>query len=405
MKSLLRKTTLLAACLFLIFSALNAQKTETKNGILLVHNGKTGKWDNSPKVSLAFVKTIGSLESDDENVLFYMPSDIAFDTQGHVYVLDFGNHRIQKFDSEGRYISTIGRKGQGPGEFQYPQSIDLDADGYLYVSDPGNRKIQVLKPDGSLFKTISLPDNPPGVIKIAESGQIIMGGGEMFFQFGIGESEKEAELPKIIHLLDQEGKAIKSFVEQKDYKSPLVNRLGNRFHFTLDKEGNTYVAFDYQNRIEKYSPEVKLVWRSDRKLNYDISEPKEKGSISGSGGLRAIRMPDMNRCSNGIAVDEQGRIWVAALKRQIEEEESVGTNVRATMSAGGQRSMNLSVVGNTDVRETDAFHLEVYDAKGFLLGKIPVDHFVDNIFIAKDRIYLLDRMRGMQFYEYKIINK
>jgi hypothetical protein len=45
----------------------------------------------------------------------------------------------------------------------------------------------------------------------------------------------------------------------------------------------------------------------------------------------------------------------------------------------------------------------VYDPEGVLLGSIQLDRFADDIYIVKDRIYLLDKMRGMQFYEYKIV--
>ncbi|MBN2246209.1 MAG: hypothetical protein JW755_10230, partial [Candidatus Aminicenantes bacterium] len=75
------------------------------------------------------------------------------------------------------------------------------------------------------------------------------------------------------------------------------------------------------------------------------------------------------------------------------------------MSAGGQRSMSLDVEGNTDIRETDAYVLEVYDQEGILLGKIPVGHFVDHIRICDDKVFLLDKNRGMQFYEYRIKDK
>jgi hypothetical protein len=78
--------------------------------------------------------------------------------------------------------------------------------------------------------------------------------------------------------------------------------------------------------------------------------------------------------------------------------------VMATMS-GGQRSVSYSVSGNTDVQETDTYQLQVYDPEGVLLGNIPLDKFVDDIHIDKDRIYLLDQMRGMQYYEYKIVEK
>ena len=113
----------------------------------------------------------------------------------------------------------------------------------------------------------------------------------------------------------------------------------------------------------------------------------------------------MNRCASGVAVDSKGRVWVVTLDRQIKDEERVETNIRTSMSTSGGRSMNVSVGGNTDVRETDMFRLEVYDSEGVLLGSVPVKHFVDDIFINGNKIYLLDRMRGMQFFEYKIAEK
>jgi hypothetical protein len=111
----------------------------------------------------------------------------------------------------------------------------------------------------------------------------------------------------------------------------------------------------------------------------------------------------MNRCSHGIAVDNKGRIWIVSLKRQIKEEESVNIGVRVTMGAGGARSVGMSVGGNTEVRETDMYQLEVYAPGGILLGKLPLSHFVDDIRIINNRLFLLDSMRGMQYYEYKII--
>jgi sugar lactone lactonase YvrE len=184
-----------------------------------------------------------------------------------------------------------------------------------------------------------------------------------------------------------------------------MNRMGNQFHFILDENDNIYVAFDYQNRVEKYAPDGTLLWRSDRELNYSTDPPKAKGGIKRSGGRVMIEQPDMNRCASGVAVDSKGRVWVVTLKRQINEEERVETNVRASMSTSGGRSMNVSVGGNTEVRETDMFQIDVYDPEGVLLGVIPVKHFVDDIFLNGDKIYLLDRMRGMQFFEYQIVEK
>ena len=49
---------------------------------------------------------------NDANDLFYRVRDIQVDTDGNIYVLDSGNHRVQVFNKKGNYICTIGKKGQ-----------------------------------------------------------------------------------------------------------------------------------------------------------------------------------------------------------------------------------------------------------------------------------------------------
>jgi hypothetical protein len=401
MNRIIKWTFFVGIAIFLIAGNSYPQATETKDGIRLVHNEKEGKWGKNPEVSLEYEKNIGDLESDDDNVLFYMPADIAVDEAGNVYVLDSGNHRIQKFDPQGNFLASFGRPGQGPGEFQHPQSIDIDAQGYMYVSDSGNQKIQILKPDGALEQEIKRTDEAPGIVRVLPD-QMIMGQGSSVYSFGAMRLEEDAELPKLLKILDKDAAVQKEFGDQKDYKDMLINRVGNRYHFAVDKEGYIYVSFDFQNRIEKYDPDGNLLWRADRKLDYDISSPKAKGNMTRSGGNVSIRMPQMNRVSNGIAVDPKGRVWVVTNNRQIKEEEQVQASVMVSQT-GGQTSRNYSVSGNTDIEETDMYRLEVYDPEGVLLGSIQLDKFVDDIYIHQDKIFLLDQMRGMQYYVYRIV--
>jgi NHL repeat len=60
-----------------------------------------------------------------------------------VYVTDSGNNRIQKFDSNGNFITKWGTNGTGDGQFNAPLSTAIDSSGKVYVADFRNNRIQV----------------------------------------------------------------------------------------------------------------------------------------------------------------------------------------------------------------------------------------------------------------------
>lgn len=95
--------------------------------------------------------------------------DVAVDTRRNLlYASDTNNSRIQQFDFEvsaSGAISlthrlTFGSYGSGPSELAYPQYLAIDEDnGHLYVGDMANRRIQVFDWEGRVVRQIA----PPGV--------------------------------------------------------------------------------------------------------------------------------------------------------------------------------------------------------------------------------------------------
>jgi len=84
---------------------------------------------------------------------FNLPADIAFASDGSVYVADgYGNNRVAKFSPDGKFLLDWGRKGPGPGEFDLPHSVAVDAQGLVYVADRNNSRIQVFDANGKVLK-------------------------------------------------------------------------------------------------------------------------------------------------------------------------------------------------------------------------------------------------------------
>jgi DNA-binding beta-propeller fold protein YncE len=75
--------------------------------------------------------------------LLNMPQGMRLDSNGHVWVADTGNHRIQEFSPTGTLLSVVGKKGSGPGEFDSPTGVVCRED-KVYVADNGNRRVQIL---------------------------------------------------------------------------------------------------------------------------------------------------------------------------------------------------------------------------------------------------------------------
>ena len=57
------------------------------------------------------------------------------DKDGNVYVTDTMNNRVEIFDADGKFISTFGKNGDGPGYFARPKGIAVDSDGHIWVAD------------------------------------------------------------------------------------------------------------------------------------------------------------------------------------------------------------------------------------------------------------------------------
>lgn len=77
------------------------------------------------------------------------PTGIAFDGQNRrLFVVDTAAHQIVAFRLDGRPLGTMGKRGDGPGEFNYPTLLWRSPLGRLYVTDSLNFRVQILEADG-----------------------------------------------------------------------------------------------------------------------------------------------------------------------------------------------------------------------------------------------------------------
>ena len=132
-----RAATALAALALALVIALPAGSAtwdgseETRDGVLHVLN---------PAAPLEAPETIAPEElwrlggdDEDEDVIFGVLTSIATDSEGNVYLLDMQLSQVYVYSSDGEYLNTIGREGEGPGEFRRAGDMFIAPDGNVAV--------------------------------------------------------------------------------------------------------------------------------------------------------------------------------------------------------------------------------------------------------------------------------
>jgi hypothetical protein len=104
---------------------------------------------NSNGTFLTTWGTQGSAESQFSN-----PEGISADVcTGDIFVADTDNHRIQKFNSNGTFLTTWGTQGSADGQFNHPYGVAADGLGNVFVSDYDNHRIQKFNSNGTFLTT------------------------------------------------------------------------------------------------------------------------------------------------------------------------------------------------------------------------------------------------------------
>jgi len=226
---------------------------EETNGIKVVSNPKEPIYGEL-KYELEKDLRIGN--DLDENYLFVRIRGVTVDGHRNIYITDWGNYRIQKFDWTGEYIQTIGRQGEGPGEFHlYMQVLIDDATGEIFVRD-GSHQIERFNQDGEFLGLIKLE-------KLAIDYQLD-GKGNFFSIYG---TYNESELSKTLCKFTKKGELIAD-----------IAKFPHQIYYRRRGEVELLTSF-------RYAHDFFLSRVDENKLVYGQSGEYELYIIDNDGGL------------------------------------------------------------------------------------------------------------------------
>ena len=374
-------------CIPIIF---NCGKKEEKyytvekvDGVEFVHNHKP-LWGDEKKIELKLHLTIGGIDVTDEGYIFNRIRGANIDEYGNYYIIDSGDHCIKKYDAQGNYLSTIGRRGQGPGEFSQPTCLSFDKSGHLIVYEIRSRRVQriPIEPDPKNSIIINYDIKYIHEIKTLNSGLLVISTNS-FNTFIADDSSSHRVL-----ITDNDFNIVDSFLGFKSFNKCYGNvkdigfSLWNRIRIGVDSEDNLFIAEEYENKFEKYSVEGRLLRRFDRDLQYEIKTyvGKEYTSLW------------FTHSTLGLEIDHKNRVWIQSYSEAHSDDE-----IERYFRGVSRNDMKLRPLNR---------RFEVYDNEGHLLCNM--DPFKDKemimLNIVDDKMLLRDEDR-ITLYVYKIVEK
>ena len=101
---------------------------------------------------------IGDDEEASAEYLLSFPKMVRTDSKGNIYVKDERRMDIRVFDATGQYVTTIGKRGEGPGEMRDLIGMHVDDQDRLIVADRISARFTIFTEMGNGIETISFAD-------------------------------------------------------------------------------------------------------------------------------------------------------------------------------------------------------------------------------------------------------
>ena len=266
--------------------------------------------------------TIG-VELGDSTLMFGAVEKALYDSNGNIAVLDMASANVRIFSPEGEYLRTIGRRGNGPGEFQRPLGMVLLGNGSLAVIDPWGEGLTGINSSYEQSGVLlDIHSNVPLGMCAVDSVDIVA--------LRVGEStSEEPSFPMMIgrYTMSTEPSVVYWHKEYQVFtleEISLAMRDVSNVYWTADRETQEVYVAPYQDNvyiIYRYSPEGELIGTIEMDIEQVPRTDEEKAEVAAylRARLAVLNGTDMGveiapypnrRSIEGLGIDGQGYLWV-----------------------------------------------------------------------------------------------
>ena len=362
-----------------VFAGHRQGKEITKDGVLYMKNPMQ-PIENPVTITPDKLWQIGS--DEDEVFFFGVLTQICSDSKGNIYLLDGQLNKVMIFSSSGEHIRSIGREGEGPGEFRRPSDLFLTASGNVAIMQRMPGKIVLLSPDGDPLGNYPVLDLDGGGFQMFSGGSRA---GDLVVLAIQQMSRQETGMGMKLSLIgvNESGEKVATYFTQqssRDFSNMVFDEKQSGFGsfvWKVANDGNVYISDNFDTYyIEVRRPDgslervIEKEYESRIRTKDEIERYAPQAMIRRHGRMSEpeVKVSKTDRDIQQIYPREDGSLWV------------------------------LSSKGAFDVPDDAVAIFDVFDRDGRFANQIVVmgegDFRRDGFHIVKDRLYVITGLRS-----------
>ena len=305
---------------------------------------------------------------DDEEIFFGTIAEFLHDDAGNIYLLDGQLSEIQVFDPAGELLRTIGRQGEGPGEFQNGADMFWAPGGQIGVVQAWPGKIVMITPEGDPGTTFALPYRDGGGWQSVTRGT---GLGESMILAGTAWTREDGKQLQFTYLkaYDAGGHELATYQETSretqfgNYEFIEEEYIDFQRRWSVAPDGRVAAALSFDDyRIHVWNadgtvdrvierPDYAEVKRNDAEMErfqtmYDAFTRWNRGST--------FRVSDHHQAVQDVFFREDGTLWVQSGAHRWRAAEGVFTSYDVYDTVG-RFLQRVDLVADADAVEDGLF--------------------------------------------------
>lgn len=259
--------------------------------------------------------------SDSEEVILQQITGIKSDSKGKIFLTDQRALQIHVFDIQGEYVTSIGREGAGPGEFQSLLRVYIDQNDQIFAFDVNQARNTIFVENNDSWEADQIfmiegqrygieSADTDGNVTLRQSQPQYPEPGAFWYEHELATGNLSAGL------IEQNILTIKDMGYLYSGDGTLERiPFGRTTVVATEPEGNIYLVWNEKFEMAKYNAKMEFIDSLSVDIpNQPISNEESRNAMDRVGNnfrsLAREHMPDSKPVINNMIVDINGNIWL-----------------------------------------------------------------------------------------------